>query len=127
MAVAALVPVAPQAARRAHQTQFAGRVMLDTIKLLRAQKFAFSAIKIIGKNAGKLMWSQLVKVQTRASVVALLLQVLPVMEPSAPVLRQMINTFINQEMARVNFVAPTARRPTTSTILLCARAQETRL
>ena len=44
MAVAALVPVAPQAARRAHQTQFAGRVMLDTIKLLRVQEFAISAV-----------------------------------------------------------------------------------
>ena len=44
MAVAALVLVAPQAARRAHQTQFAGRVMLDTIKLLRVQEFAISAV-----------------------------------------------------------------------------------
>ena len=50
-------------------------------------------------------------------------QVLPVMAPSAPVLRQWINTFLHQ-MARVNLVAPTARRPPTTR--LRARAQETR-
>ena len=61
MAVAALVPIAPQAARRAHQTQFAGRVMLDTIKLLRVQEFAISAVQMIGKNAGNRQWKQLVK------------------------------------------------------------------
>ena len=76
----------------------------------------------VGCIARCLQWMQLAEGTLENSAVALQ-QVLPVMAPSAPVLRQWINTFLHQ-MARVNLVAPTARRPPTTR--LRARAQETR-
>ena len=120
----ALAPaqVAPRAARHAHQAVPARLVILAIIKLLKVLDFASSATRTIGQSARNLQWSQLVEALTEANALGIP-QVLPVMAPSAPVLRQGINTFL-QQMARVNLVAPTARRPPTTR--LRARAKETR-
>ncbi len=71
---------------------------MDSIKLLRVLEFAFSAVKITGKNAGNLQWSQLVEAMIEANALEIPL-VLPVIQPNAPVLRHQeminLNTLLN--------------------------------